>query len=163
MKKTSVLILIIMLLTSLFIACEKEDAAVPDSMSDQILILIEGADKTQITFAEFLAIEQSSYEISRTNSKGKTTTAVYSGVKWDKLAKAIGAPKDVSAVTVVASDGFSQAYGLDVLNAEKSIFAMYMDEGPITQDSDKGQIWFCADESFTANYWTKYIEKIVIS
>lgn len=163
MKKTLAFILIIATLALLFAACKDKADNDFDEQSDKILFYIEGASKTQLTLAEFLALEQSAYNISRTNSKGVTTFAEYSGVKWDKLSKAIGAPEDTVTVILIASDGFTQSYGLDVLNAEKSIFAIYMDKALITQEADKGQVWFCADESFPANYWTKYIEKIVIS
>lgn len=118
--------------------------------ADEVLVEIEGAQKTQLTRGEFLALEQCTYNITRTNSKGKTTTGEYSGVKWGILAEAIGAPKDALSVMVIASDGFSQAYSMDILNAEKSVFAIYKDSAFITEEDENGQIWFCADENFTS-------------
>ena len=69
---------------------------------------------------------------------------------------------DAQSVTLIASDGYSQAYTMDIFSAEKSIFAIEKDREPITLEEENGQVWFCADESYTANYWTKFITKIVI-
>lgn len=129
---------------------------------DEVLFTIEGAEKTELTRAEFMALEQCVFHISRTNSKGVTTTGDYSGVNWDVLCEAIGVPTDAESVTLIASDGFTQAYSMDVLYAEKSMFAIEKDGLPITEESENGQVWFCADESYTANYWTKFVTKIVI-
>lgn len=129
---------------------------------DAVLFVIEGADKTQLTRGEFNALEQSTFRISRTNSKGETTTGDYTGVRWDVLSQAIGAPDDAKSLTLSASDGFSQAYAMDVFRTGKSIFAIEKDGSPITEEPENGQVWFCADESYTANYWTKFISKIVI-
>ncbi len=141
---------------------EEQNAAV-NYDNEEILFTIEGAELAAMTRGEFMALQQCKYYITRTNSKGETTSGDYSGVKWGVLAEAIGAPENAQSVTVIASDGFSQAYTMEILNADKSLFAIYKDGVPITEEADNGQIWFCADESFTANYWTKFMTKIVIN
>jgi hypothetical protein len=127
---------------------------------DEILLTFEGASVEQMTVGEFMALEQMTVELTRTNSKGKTTTGAYTGVHWKTLAEAIGA-QNAQSVKVVASDGFEQAYPMEVLMAPNSLFAVYKDGEPITEEDGNGQVWFCADEEFTANYWTKFIVKIV--
>ncbi|HHX54061.1 MAG TPA: hypothetical protein GX704_04045 [Clostridiales bacterium] len=128
---------------------------------DEILLAFEGAESKQLTRGEFLALEQLTVELTRTNSKGETTTGTYQGVHWSVLAEAIGA-EDAQSVEVVASDGFGQAYTMDVLTAADSVFALYKDGDPITEEEESGQIWFCAGNDFTANYWSKYVVKIVV-
>ncbi len=152
----------LLFVASLMILFASSCAAQKTAGADEVLLTIEGAEKSELTREEFMSLEQCTYEISRTNSKGKTTTGTYKGIRWETLAEAVGAPKDAKSVTVIATDGFSQGYGLDVLNAEKSMFAIQKDGEPITEEAENGQIWFCADESFTANFWTKFITKIVI-
>ncbi len=163
MKKL-ILIIIVLFAVMFASACAAQpinSSGVQDT--DDILFTIEGAEKSELTCAEFLAIEQCTFHITRTNSKGKTTMGDYTGVRWDALASAVGAPEDTQSVTLIASDGFSQAYSTDVLSAENSIFAIEKDGEPITEEPENGQVWFCADESYTANYWTKFITKIVIN
>jgi hypothetical protein len=128
---------------------------------DEILLTFEGAAAEQMTVKEFMELEQMTVELTRTNSKGKTTTGIYTGVHWKTLAEAIGA-QDAQSIKVVASDGFEQAYPMEVLMAPGSLFAVYKDGEPITEEKENGQVWFCADEEFTANYWSKFIVKIVI-
>jgi hypothetical protein len=127
----------------------------------EILLTFEGAAVETMTVDEFLALPQITVELTRTNSRGKTTTGVYSGVHWNVLAEAIGA-QHARAVQVIASDGFEQVYPLEVLEAADSLFALYKDGEPITQDEGAGKVWFCASESYTANFWAKYIVKIVV-
>lgn len=142
-----------------------QDTAASSKLSeaddDEILLSFEGALVEQITRREFMALEQMTVELTRTNSKGKTTTGTYTGVHWKTLAEAIGA-QDEQGVKVVASDGFEQAYPIEVLMAQDSLFALYKDGEPITEEEENGQVWFCAGETFTANYWTKFIVKIVV-
>lgn len=139
---------------------EGEGTAQSDS---EVLFVIEGAEKTELTRADFSAIEQCTCTISRTNSKGETTSGDYTGISWNALAEAIGAPSEIQSVTLIASDGYSQAYTMDILTTGKSMFAIEKDGAPITEEAENGQVWFCADESYTANNWTKFIEKIVIN
>ena len=157
-----VLIFLVILIALSVSACAAQPAVSESVSNDEILFTIEGADKTELTMGEFLALEQCTYSITRTNSKGETTTGDYTGVKWENLAETIGAPDDAQSVTLIASDGYSQAYTMDIFSAEKSIFAIEKDREPITLEEENGQVWFCADESYTANYWTKFITKIVI-
>ncbi len=138
-------------------ALNKSDAA----DDDQVLLTFEGADVPQLTREEFLALEQMTVSLRRTNSRGKTTTGIYSGVHWLVLAEAIGA-QDAKSVRVIASDGYEQAYSLDVLQASDSLFALYKDGKPITEEDHNGKIWFCASENYTANFWAKFIVKIVV-
>lgn len=168
MKKQRIVLVILALLITLSVsACGVQPENDVDTNGvgqdeNEVLLTIEGAEKTTLSRAEFLAIEQQTYHITRTNSKGETTQGDYTGVTWDSLAAAIGAPTDTKSVTLVASDGYSQAYTMDVLEAEQSLFAIEKDGAPITLEADNGQVWFCADESFTANYWTKFITKVII-
>ena len=67
-----------------------------------------------------------------------------------------------NSIEVVASDGFVKAYPLEVLEAEDSLFALYKDGEAISEEDESGQLWFCAGAAFTANYWSKYLVKIVI-
>lgn len=127
----------------------------------EILLTFEGAAVELLTLEEFLALPQLTVPLTRTNSRGKTTTGIYTGVHWKVLAEAIGA-EHAKFIQVIASDGFEQVYPLDVLEAEDSLFALYKDGEPITQGDQSGKVWFCASEEFTANYWTKYIVKIVV-
>jgi len=155
-------------------ACEFDQAAAPSSAAvntvsgvqtdddgDDIILTFEGAEAEQMTRREFLALEQIAVELTRTNSKGVTTTGTYQGVNWKVLAEAIGA-EDVQSIEVAASDGFGQAYSMDVLTAPDSVFALFKDGEPITEEEENGQIWFCASNDFTANYWTKYIVKVIV-
>ena len=128
---------------------------------DRRLITFEGAALESMSREEFLALEQIEVTLTRTNSKGKTTVGTYSGVRWSVLAEAIGA-QDANSIRVIASDGFEQAYALDVLVAAGSLFALLKDGGPLTEEETNGQLWFCAGEDYTANFWTKYIAKIVV-
>lgn len=128
---------------------------------ERVLLTFEGAEIEQMTVAEFLSLEQITVHLVRTNSKGKTTTGDYTGVHWTVLSKAIGAER-ANSIEVVASDGFVQAYPLEVLEAEDSLFALYKDGEAISEEDESGQLWFCAGAAFTANYWSKYLVKIVI-
>ncbi len=164
MKKTKPVLIFLLILSVLSAsACAVQPVDAESFNNDGVLFTVEGANKTELTLVEFLAIEQCTYNITRTNSKGETTTGDYAGIRWEALAEAVGAPDDAQSVTLVASDGYSQAYTMDILSAEKSIFAIEKDGQPITLEEENGQVWFCADESYTANYWTKFITKIVIN
>ena len=79
---------------------------------------------------------------------------------WNVLAEAIGA-QQAKAVQVIASDGFEQVYPLEVVQAADSVFALYKD-GTHYRRSKNGRVWFCASEDYTANFWTKFIVKIVV-
>ena len=153
MKKIAFIVwLVVLMLGASFPSYAQEDA---------ILLTFEGAQVDSITWEEFLALEQLAVELTRTNSKGKTTTGVYTGVHWNVLAEAIGA-QQAKAVQVIASDGFEQVYPLEVVQAADSVFALYKDGEPITEDPKNGRVWFCASEDYTANFWTKFIVKIVV-
>ncbi len=165
--KKRILAFLMLLAILLFAACSTQSVSTENDSNakndSEILFVIEGAEKTELTRADFSAIEQYTYTISRTNSKGETTTGDYSGIAWTALADVIGAPSEIQSVTLIASDGYSQAYTLDILTTGKSIFALEKDGKPITEEAENGQVWFCADESYTANNWMKFIEKIVIN
>ncbi|HBG01249.1 MAG TPA: hypothetical protein DDW87_06725 [Firmicutes bacterium] len=147
----------LILLLTFVLAYQVSDA----KAHDQLLLTFEGAAVETITREEFLALEQIEVTLTRTNSRGKTTVGIYGGVRWNVLAEAIGA-QDAQSIRVVASDGFEQAYSLDVLEAPGSLFALFKDGEPITEEETNGQVWFCASEDYTANYWTKFVAKIVV-
>ncbi|OQB23440.1 MAG: Oxidoreductase molybdopterin binding domain protein [Firmicutes bacterium ADurb.Bin182] len=128
--------------------------------SAQLLKCFVNDRKISITEADFLALPQIEKELSRTNSKGKTTTGVYKGVHWTEIAKFIGADPNTS-VTLVASDGYESTITADALNDPDSLFAFYQDGENIESEGD-GRVWFCASENFTANFWAKYVVKIVV-
>lgn len=127
----------------------------------EILLTFEGAAVDALTLEEFLSLPQMTVKLTRTNSRGKTTTGHYTGVHWKVLAEAIGV-QGARSVQVIASDGFEQVYPLEVLEAEDAVFALYKDGQPITEEEGNGKVWFCASEAYTANFWTKFIVKIVI-
>ncbi|HHT91574.1 MAG: hypothetical protein QM451_12675 [Bacillota bacterium] len=154
MKKFASCILVILL--TLLICPARSGTA-----QEEVLLRLEGAVLESMTREEFLALEQIEVVLTRTNSRGKTTVGTYRGVRWSELAKAIGA-EEAKSIRVVASDGFEQAYTLDVLKAPGSLFALSKDGEPITEEPQNGQIWFCASEDYTANYWTKFVAKIVV-
>ena len=85
-----VLIFLVILIVLSVSACAAQPAVSESVSNDEILFTIEGADKTELTMGEFLALEQCTYSITRTNSKGETTTGDYTGVKWENLAETIG-------------------------------------------------------------------------
>ena len=128
---------------------------------NRTILTFDGAASTELTLGEFLDLPQMTVQLTRTNSKGKTTTGIYTGVHWTELAKAIGV-SNTQSVLLVASDGFEQVYPLEVLQAPDSLFALYQDGKPITQEAHNGQVWFCADGEFTANFWTKFVVKVVV-
>ena len=126
----------------------------------EILLTFEGAAVESLTLEEFLALPQLTVPLTRTNSRGKTTTGIYTGVHWKVLAEAIGA-EHAKFIQVIASDGFEQVYPLDVLEAEDSLSPFTKTANPLLK-ATRAARWFCASEEFTANYWTKYIVKIVV-
>ncbi len=109
---------------------------------------------------DFLALPQTERFLSRTNSHGITTEGTFTGVEWSALADIIGFDAKNSA-TLVASDGFEVIMTSMYLNEDESMFALYQD-GEYIRSKDNGRIWFCVGETFTANFWVKYIEKIII-
>lgn len=119
-----------------------------------------GGEKAIVTEEDFLALPQSERTITKTNSKGETTTALYKGVHWTDIAAFIGADP-MTDVVLVASDGYEMNITSDMLNDPNSLFALYQDGELIASEGD-GHIWFCASENFTANNWVKYITKIII-
>lgn len=125
-----------------------------------LLKVFVGDDRRQVSEEEFLALPQIEKHLSRTNSKGETSEADYSGVHWSELAKALNFDPDTT-VTLVASDGYEVVLTSDILNDPDSLFAITQDGAPIESEGD-GKVWFCASENFTANYWVKYVAKIVI-
>ena len=132
-----------------------------EEYQEQILLTFKGVKQEQMTLNEFLDLKQRTVELTRTNSRGKTTAGTYTGVHWSVLAEAIGA-EAAKSVQVVASDGFEQIYPLEVLQAPDSLFALYQDGKLITKEEHNGQVWFCASKEYTANYWTKFIVELVI-
>lgn len=158
MKKTAILSLVVLIVA---FGYGLNPVVVESSALAEQILAFEGVAVEQMTREEFLSLEQMTVELTRTNSKGKTTTGTYSGVHWKVLAAFIGA-QDAKSIRVVASDGFEQAYSLDILEAPDSLFALYKDGEPITEEAQNGQVWFCASEQYTANYWTKFIVKIIV-
>lgn len=161
MKKIICVILSITIALTMLTACGNTPKPRPSGNMKDTILKIQGADKTTLTWGEFLEIKQYTFEIKRTNSKGVTTKAKYQGVKWEDLAKEIGA-ENATKVTLIASDGFEQAFTVDTLKTGNSIFAVYQDGKNISENPLDGQVWFCADESLTANNWAKYVEKIIV-
>jgi hypothetical protein len=129
--------------------------------SDEALIkCFVGDQKVILTEADFLSLPQIEKTLTKTNSKGETTTGVYKGVHWTEIADFIGADAKSDAV-IVASDGYEITITTDMLNDPDSLFALYQDGKNIESEGD-GRVWFCASENFTANNWVKYVAKIVI-
>ena len=98
--------------------------------------------------------------MTKTNSKGETTTAVYEGVHWSELADFLDTSAETDLV-LVASDDYEMSINSDMLNDPDSLFALYQD-GEEIESEDDGRVWFCASENFTANNWVKYVVKVVI-
>ncbi|MEG2116667.1 MAG: hypothetical protein RRZ69_03180 [Clostridia bacterium] len=165
MKKYICVTLAIILTLTMLVGCGKKDLPNPSKSKDPINLLpiltIEGGKIASLSKDDFLDLTQNEFEISRTNSKGVTTNAKYKGVTWVDLSKAIGAEK-ATKVTLISSDGYEKAYDIATLTTGNSIFAIYQDGKNISPSPLEGQIWFCADESLTANYWSKYVNKIKI-
>lgn len=156
------LFLFALILISAVTACTPKTASIPGLLSDdETLLTIEGANIDSMTMGEFRALEQKEFTLTRTNSKGKTTTGTYTGVQPSVLLKAIGA-QDYSSIKLTASDGYEQIYTKDIMEAPDALFAILQDGAPISEDAEDGQIWFCAGEGFEANYWTKYVTKITV-
>ncbi len=131
------------------------------SQSDEPLIkCFVGDQKVILTEADFLSLPQIEKTLTKTNSKGETTTGVYKGVHWTDIAAFIGA-EAMSDAIIVASDGYEVTITADMLNDPDSLFALYQD-GEYIESEEGGRIWFCASENFTANNWVKYVTKIVI-
>lgn len=128
---------------------------------EEVILTFEGATAEQMTMGEFKALPMQEVELSRTNSKGETVVGVYTGVLWTDFAAAIGASPE-SNIKIIASDDYQMAYTPAELNAEGSIFAIAKDGEAISPADEAGKVWFCASESLTANYWGKYIVKIVV-
>mgnify|MGYP000891914622 FL=1 len=159
MKKIAILSLVVLILV--FGSGLNPLVVESSTLAKQVILTFEGVAVEQMTWEEFLALEQMTVELSRTNSRGKTTTGTYSGVHWKVLAPFIGA-QDAKSIRVVASDGFEQAYSSDILEDPDSLFALYKDGEPITEEAQNGQVWFCASEQYTADYWAKFIVKIIV-
>jgi hypothetical protein len=137
---------------------ETQDAG--QSAEETLLKCFIGENKSTISEADFLALPQIEKTLTKTNSKGETTTGNYKGVHWSEIAKFIGADL-LSSIVLVASDGYEVTLTSDILNDEDSLFAYYHDGVNIESEGD-GRIWFCASENFTANNWVKYVEKLVV-
>ena len=167
MKKLLTLLLCVAMLFA-FAACGTEQAPAEQPAEivglvadEEVILTFEGASVEQMTMGEFKALPMQEVELSRTNSKGETVVGVYTGVLWTDLAAAIGAAPE-SNINIIASDDYQMAYTPAELNAEGSIFAIAKDGEAISPADEAGKVWFCASESLTANYWGKYIVKIVV-
>jgi|GEM_PF-648907 len=168
MKKLLALLLCVTMLFA-FAACGGEEQAPVDqpaeivglAADDQVILTFEGATVEQMTMSEFKSLPMQEVELSRTNSKGETVVGVYTGVLWADLAAVIGVSSE-SDIKIIASDNYEMAYTPAELNAEGSIFAIAKDGEAISAADEPGKVWFCASESLTANYWGKYIVKIVV-
>lgn len=137
---------------------ESNDSA---SANDATLLkCFVGDTKFTMTEADFLALPQITVTLTKTNSKGESTTGAYSGVHWTDIADFLDIDSDVS-VTFVASDDYESAITSEILNDPDSLFALHQDGDYIESEGD-GRVWFCASENFTANYWVKYITKVVV-
>lgn len=171
MKKLLTLLLCVAMLFA-FAACGADQAPADNPAEtpaeivglvadEEVILTFEGASAEQMTMGEFKALPMQEVELSRTNSKGETVVGVYTGVLWTDLAAAIGASAE-SNISIIASDDYQMAYTPTELNAEGSIFAIAKDGEAISPADEAGKVWFCASESLTANYWGKYIVKIVV-
>ncbi len=136
------------------------DAAAPAQSDTALIKCFVGDEKVILTEADFLSLPQIEKTLTKTNSKGETTTGVYKGVHWTEIADFIGADA-TSDVVIVASDGYEMSITADMLNDPDSLFALYQDGDNIESEGD-GRVWFCASETFTANNWVKFVTKIVI-
>jgi len=143
-------------------------AVLPDNNStaantdnQTLLKCFVGDQKKFLTEKDFLALPQDTQTISKTNSKGVTTTAEYKGVHFADICKAIGADPQTAKVTLVASDGFESSPTNEMLNDPQSLFSLY-ENGDYIESEGDGRVWFTCSENFTANNWVKYITKIVI-
>lgn len=135
---------------------EKESA---NSEEKFLTFVIDGKEKN-LSKEEFLSLEQMEKKLSKTNSKGVTTTGTYKGVHWTKIAEHFSITTD-KTIVCVASDGYEVTLTSDIINDKDSLFALY-ENGEEIKSSDNGYIWFAASENFTANNWVKYVVKVVV-
>lgn len=166
MKKIVSVILVLAAMLMMLSACDNSVPAgtsnsPPNIFTNKYILTISGGTIDKLEAEEFAKLPQHTFEINRTNSKGVTVKAKYTGVKWGDLAKAIGA-ENATKVTLVGSDGYEQAYSIATLTTGNSLFANLQDGANISKSPLEGQVWFCADESLTANYWAKYVNKIIV-
>lgn len=138
---------------------ESADTGDTSAVGTTLLKVFVGDEKKELTEDEFNALPQIEKHLARTNSKGETFEGDYKGVHWNDLAEKLGIDPD-TAVTLVASDGYEVKLTPDIMTDPDSLFAMEENGAPIESEGD-GRIWFCASENFTANYWVKYVTKIV--
>lgn len=145
------------------ITASKSDTSEADASktSETLLKCFVGDEKKMLTEEDFMALPQDTQTISKTNSKGVSTTAEYTGVHFADICKAIGADPQTAKVTLVASDGYESSPTNEMLNDPQSLFSLYENGEYIESDGD-GRVWFTCSENYTANNWAKYITKIVI-
>lgn len=162
MKKSIACIIVIALALAVFAGCSSQTPRNTVDLGDEnaVLFTVEGADVDSMTLGEFLALDQMTVTLSKTNSVGETTTATYQGVHWNTIKQALGIDS-YSAITLEASDGYTITHTPDILEDPDSIFAVIQDDEPIESDGD-GRMWFCGSENFTANNWCKYVVKITV-
>ena len=123
-----------------------------------VVLTFEGANKSQMTQAEFLALDQVTMELSRTNSKGKTTTGTYSGPLFRDVLEFAGV-SEYSSILLIASDGYENEYTPDIVNDDLTFFTLTADGEQLTQESG-GPVMLCAGNQ-TANMWAKSVIKVV--
>ncbi len=167
MKKRIAYIVILALLVSVFAGCSAQPAqqsAEPSGVNlgdeSMVLFTVEGANVSSMTLGEYLALEQMTVTLSRTNSHGETFTGTYEGVHFTTLKDALGIG-DFSSIELEASDGYTMVYTADILEDADSVFAVIQDGAAIESEGD-GHMWFCGSENFTANNWCKYVVKITV-
>ena len=92
-----------------------EDSTDTSATGDVLLKCFVGEEKVFISEAEFLALPQIEKELTKTNSKGETTTAVYEGVHWSEIADFLDTSEQTDIV-LVASDDYEMSINSDMLN-----------------------------------------------
>ncbi len=130
------------------------------SEKDALLKFTVNGKENFLSQAEFEKLAMVTKDLTRTNSKGFTTSGTYKGVQWKSFAEKFGFDSNKSA-RVVASDGYETIISAEMLNDADSLFAIYENGEPIKSDGN-GKTWFCVSNKYTANFWAKYVFEIVV-
>jgi hypothetical protein len=130
------------------------------AVANTLLTCVIDDEQVNLSKKDILVLLQIEKELTRTNSKGETTTAVYEGVHWSEIAKKLDI-NSKTEITLIAADGYEMKLTSEMINDPDSLFALYQDGEDIKSEED-GRVWFCASEQYTANNWVKYVVKIIV-
>lgn len=147
-------------LSKIVVSQVKNETGDTEKTEDAFLTVTANGKSYPLTKDEILSLEQIEKTLSKTNSKGETTTGTYKGVHWSVLAEHLGISADAT-IKCVASDGYEVVLTSDIINDPDSLFALY-ENGEEIKSSENGYVWFAASENFTANNWAKYVVEVVV-